>query len=249
VRTQEENVIRRSRFALALGLTLALGVSGVAFGTASVNNAQVIGKVKPKKLDKKKFKPVSLQTGVLNDYGANLTGTQVNPSAENISYSKNIKFNLGKAEPCPVTLASGTPTETARQQCPADSFIGSGKAEVQTAPGTVIAEPDVNVFVGPGKNDLQLHTYSPTLGTASPVVPAKIVKSTAGAKYGQALSVPAAPETGAVLITKFEATIEKSAKVVTARCKPKKFTFLRKATYKDGTSETVKLNQPCKPKS
>jgi hypothetical protein len=241
-------VIRRSRLVVALGLVLALGVSGVAFGTAAVNTAAVDGKVTPKKLDTKKFKPVNLFLGIRNSYGTAHTGTQSNPAAENISFSKNIKVSLGKAEPCPVTLANGTPTEQAKQQCPPKSFIGSGLAEVQAPGGAVIAEPVVSVFVGPGKNDLQLHTYDPDLGAASPVVPAKIVKSKAGGKYGQALDVPQAPETGALLITSFNAKLKKGSGVATARCKPKKFQFLRKVTYKDGTSETVKLSQKCTPK-
>lgn len=241
-------MITKPRLIVALGLVLALGLSGVAFGTADVNDAGVIGKVKPKKLDKKKYKPVSLQLGVTNNYSTGVTGTQVNPSAENIAIGKNVKVNLKKATPCPTTLANGTPTDVAKQQCPPDSVIGEGQALVQSPSGEVF-DPVVTVFVGPGQNDLQLHTYDADgLQSASPVVPAKIVKSNAGAKYGQALSVPAAPETGALLITRFEATIAKDTKVATARCKAKKFLYLRRVTYKDGTSEEVKLSQPCKQK-
>jgi hypothetical protein len=35
---------------------------------------------------------------------------------------------------------------------------------------------------------------------------------------------------------------------VLARCKSKKFTFQRKVTYTDGSSETAELTQKCKQK-
>ena len=81
-----------------------------------------------------------------------------------------------------------------------------------TAEPCVAAEPVVSVFNGPGPGQLRLHTYSPDLGPASPVVNARIVKATQAEKnkgYGQALSVPNAPVTGALKITSFNATIEK----------------------------------------
>ena len=44
------------------------------------------------------------------------------------------------------------------------------------------------------------------------------------------------------MITKFNATIKKGSKVATARCKAKKFLWLRKVTYDDGSTETVQLD-------
>ena len=89
----------------------------------------------------------------------------------------------------------------------------------------------MSVFNGPGPGQLRLHTYSPDLGPASPVVNARIVNATQQEQnqgYGQALSVPNAPVTGALKITSFNSTILKSSKVVTAKCKPKKFKLLRR---------------------
>lgn len=236
----------KSRLIVALGLVLALGVSSLAFADgASENVAKVVGKVTPNKLDKKDFKKVNLFLGVENS-SEQIDGAQSNPASEYISIGKNVKVNLKKAPLCTVTFASGTPTQQAKDQCPNGSVLGSGKAEVKSGPDSVVAEPVVTVFNGPQLGELQLHTYSENLGAASPTVPAKVVKSNAGRKYGQALDVPKAPETASIMITKFNATITKSSGVAFARCKADRIPFLRKVTYKDGTSETASLKQKCK---
>lgn len=242
-------MLSKSRLIVAVGLVLALAVSGIAFAQGTVNEAFVDGSVKPsKKLDKKKYKKTNLFLGIRNQN--TVTGAQINPAAEKISISKNVKVDLNKADRCPVTLSNGTPTSAAKAQCPPGSLIGTGEAEVQAPGNVVVATPEVNVFNGPGNNQLQLHTYSDQLGAASPVVPASIVNSDQGSKFKHMLNVPVAPETGALLITKFNATLAKSSGVPSVKCKPKTVTFLREVTYKDGTSETAELKQPvkCKPK-
>ena len=242
---------KKSRLIVALGLVLALGVSGIAFGTAAANDAGIIaeigGKAKPK-FDKKKQSKTSIQLGVTNS-DQHINGTQSNPASEYISVTKNVKIKLSKAPLCPVTFSSGTPTESAKAQCPAGSVLGEGEAEVKSGPGQVVATPVVTVFNGPTLGELQLHTYSDSLGPASPTVPAKVVTSNAGSAFGLALSVEAAPETGGIMITKFEATLPKSSNVVYSNCKSKNMKFQRKVTYKDGTSETVDKTQKCKRKS
>jgi hypothetical protein len=243
---------------VALGVTLALAVSGIAAATADENDAKVVGKVAPAKLDKKKFKPINLTLGVENSSDW-ITGIQANPASELIRISKNVKINLGKRPRCNADLSNGTPPAAARKACPKKSFLGSGRAEVMGPgiapqcgadlfnPPCVIAEPVVSVFNGPGKNQVRLHTYDPNLGVASPVVQGRIVP--AGKKgYGKALRVANAPETGPLLITKFNATLKKSTGVATARCKPKKIKFERTVTYADDTRETVTKTQNCKVK-
>ena len=100
------------------------------------------------------------------------------------------------------------------------------------------------------KNEVRLHTSSPTLGAAAPTVFGRIIKSNAGPKYGPMLVVPDAPDAGgdAFMITKFNALIEKSSKVAKANCKSKKIPFLREVTYDDGSKETATLTQKCKRK-
>jgi hypothetical protein len=243
-------VLRKSRLIGALGLTLALGVSGLAFGVGTDNNPEVVGQISPSKLSKKQYKPVNLSTGLRND-PAFVTGTQSNPASEEISFGKNIRFKLNRADFCSAPFTNGSTPAQARAACPAGSYIGSGSAVVTRPPGTgaPIADLIVSVFNGPTNGKLRLHVYSPTLGAASPgAINGNIVSSNQGSKYGKMLTVPATPETGSLLITTFLATINKSSKVVEARCKSKKTPFLRKVTYKDGTSETATLTQKCKQK-
>jgi len=233
---------------VASGLAVTLATAGIAVagGTgAAENEAAVDGKVTPSKLDKKKFKPVNLFLGVRNS-NTQIDGLQENPASEFIAISKNVKVNLSKAPRCTVPIDNGTPTAQAKAMCPKKSFLGKGDAEV-TAPGpTVIAEPVVSVFNGPGKNELRLHTYDEALAEASPIVDGKIVN--APGKFGKALDVPEAPETGGVMITKFNAKLLKARKVATARCKPKQIKYKRTVTYDDGSSESVTRTQKCKVK-
>jgi hypothetical protein len=252
-------VIRKSRLGFALVLTLALGVTGIAYagGGASTHDAFVDGAVTKKKkpkLSPKKFKKVDFMTGVRTTGG--ITGTQANPAAEKISFGKNIKFKSGAAPTCSATFTPGSTPSEARAACPGKSFLGSGTAAV-FAPdgGDAGSEPDpvdenivVSAFNGPGSNQIRLHTYSVPLGPAAPTVQGFIVNANEGKKYGKALSVPLAPETGPLMITQFNANITKSSGVVRARCKAKKFLWKREVTYEDSSTDTATLSQKCKKK-
>ena len=73
-------MIKKSRFVLAIGLVLALGVGSLAFADGASNNtAFVDGGVTPKKLDKKKYKPVNLFSGVRTEVTGGVNGLQANP--------------------------------------------------------------------------------------------------------------------------------------------------------------------------
>lgn len=253
-------MITKSRFVLALVLTLVLGVSGLAFATGADDNTPFVdGEVKPKKLpdSKKKAKRVTLFLGIRNQQ--NVTGNQSNPASEQISIDKKIDVSkIAKTPECPSAPANGATPEQARASCPADAYLGQGQAEV-TFPGPpgVVSDVIVSVFHGPAGQappsgvgePLILHTYSPTLRTSSPSVQSYLVKSVHGKKYGSMLWVPNTPETGSGLITKFNALLSKDAGVKAYCNKTKKFRFLREVKYKDNSSETVGLSQRCKPKS
>jgi hypothetical protein len=240
-------VIKKSRFAVTLGLVLAVAFAAVAYGDGATDNvAQVEGSVKPSKLDKKKYKPVNLFSGVATQ--TNVTGTQANPASEYISYPKDVKFNFKAGDVCTALPPSGSTPDQAKSACPPSSYLGSGHASVQFPGLALIDDVTVSVFRGPTSKGIQLHTYSPTLLAASPTVQGQIVKSNAGSKFGYALSVPNSPVTGSGMITEFNATITKKSKAVLARCKSKKFVFQRKVTYTDGSSETAELTQKCKQK-
>jgi hypothetical protein len=246
---KEEDLFTKSRMIVAGGLAVVVATAGVAAAGptgAELNDAEVVGKVTPSKLSKKKFKPVNLFLGVVNspDSAGNPTG---NAKSEKIALSKNIKVNLKKAPVCTAALPNGSTPQFARNACPGKSYLGGGEATVH-APGPVLAaEPVVSVFNGPGPNQLRLHTYSQDLGAASPVVNASIVNANQSG-YKKALSVPNAPVTGALKITSFNAKIKKSTKTISAKCKPKKFKFLRTVTYTDDSSETATKKQSCKVK-
>jgi hypothetical protein len=247
-------VIKKSRFVLALGLVIALAASAFAFADGvSDNTADVDGDMKKtKNLPKKKAdaKPNEMFTGVRTET-TDPIGTQSNPAREVINFGKNVIFDLKAGSECSTLPGPGSSTQQARDACPEDSYLGGGEAELVTATGR-ISDVVVSVFKGPAQNGIQLHTSSPTLGSAAPTVPGSIEKSTAGSKYGQALVVPAAPETGGLMITKFNATIEKSSKSVLTYCKAKSFLWQRQVTYKDGSSETAEVSEACtakKPKN
>jgi hypothetical protein len=237
---------------VALVLTVALGVTGIAYagGGNAEHEAFVDGQVTKKKkpkLSKKKFKKVDFNTGVRTEGG--VTGTQANPAAEKIAFGKNIKFKTGAAPKCTAALPNGSTPSQARSLCPGKSYLGGGTAKVFGPGNTPVDETiTVSAFNGPGNNQIRLHTYSDVLGPASPTVQGFIINANEGKKYKKALSVPEAPETASLMITQFDTDISKKSGVVLARCKAKKFFWKREVTYTDGTSETATLSQKCKGK-
>jgi hypothetical protein len=238
--------VRKTHFVVAIAASMALGVSALAYGNAE-NEAGVEGSVKPTKLDKKKYKPVELFTGVLTT--GPVTGSQTNPEAEHVSWGKNVKIKPKAAPTCDAAIEF-TSTEAARGACPAGSYVGSGTASIELPGGTIYEGITVSVFNGPGANEVRLHTYDPRLAGATPTVFGKIVKSHAGSKYGQALQVDDAPDVAgdAGKITSFNASLSKKSKVATARCKAKKFLWNREVTYDNGEQESVTVEQKCKKK-
>jgi hypothetical protein len=241
-------MIRRVRFVVLVGLSVALGAGGSASADGvSENEAIVLGSAKPTKLDKKKYKPIEMFSGVRTL--TNIDGFQSNPVSEYLSYPRNGKFDFNAGDVCTALPPSGSTPEQAQAACPEDSYIGTGHAEVW-GPGNVPTAPDltVSVFRGPDKRGIQLHTYSPTLLAAAPTVQGFIEKSTAGKEFGYALSVPHAPVTGSLMITEFYATVFKSSKALLGRCKDKTMTWQRRVTYADGSTETAETTQRCKRK-
>jgi len=258
-------VITKSRFVLALALALSLGVSALAFGDgASDNVAVMVAGVSPSKLpaDPDKAKYINLTVGIENN--GTVTGSQVNPTAEDLNIDKKIDPSfIAKTGQCPALPANGTTPDQARASCPADAYLGSGTAVLTFPPPSgAISDLEVTVLHGVAGSQppagrkkglkpipLILHTYSPTLRTASPSIQVYITKSRGGKKFGSTLWVPNAPETGSGELTQFNATLKKSFKLVKAYCdKSKKFKFVRETTYKDGSHGTATKNVKCKPK-
>ena len=249
-------MISKSRLTVTIGLVMALGVSAIAYADGvSENTPNVVGKVTPKKLDRKKKKPVNLFLEVSTYNSANQAAIPAQaPEKEFLKISKNVSWKSNAAPLCGSPL-NGTTTVQAKAVCPAGSAIGNGVANVLLPGpgGSVIPVNDliVTVFNGPATNQVRLHAYSPTLGAAATQVINGSIVSAGGGAYGKALSVPDAPDVAgdAGAITKFNATIGRSTKVARANCDRKTMKFERTVTYDDGTSEKATFSKKCKRKS
>jgi hypothetical protein len=249
-------VISTVRFVAALALTLALGISGIAFaGSNSANNdSSEDGSVKPKKLDKKKFKPVTLKNTTTTDFGSTPIGEQANAEELYVDFGKNIKFKTSKAATCSADIADTTP-EAARAACPAGSVVGTGTAKAVIPGLGEIDDPTALAFNGPGSKEIRFHIHSDSLdpgqtGANTQTVETSVVKSPAGKKYGQRISAPQLPDLAGDEggLTDFSFTVKKKSKVATARCKAKKHRFRATHVYDDGASQVDTDSQKCKRK-
>jgi hypothetical protein len=262
-------VISKSRFVLALGLTLALGIAAASYGSAekrATATVKVFGAINPTDekgtqpskvvaIKAKKYVPVKMYTAVGTE--DQVTGTQANPIAEVIDFGKLVKVDPTAVPQCTSLPPSGSTPQQAKDAC-GKSYLGSGTAELTTPGGGKISDVVVTSFAGKQAGDTRndpgvlLHTYSPTLGTAAPTVPGYITNSKSGSKYKYTFDVPHAPETGSLQIDYFGTNINKDTKTVTATCGKKKkkgkYLWLRTSTFADGAKLTATASQPCKTK-
>ncbi len=244
-------MIRRSRFVVAISLVLALGVASLAFADGATDNeVTVLGKVSPTKLDKKKWKPITLYSGVTTSTTHAVPG-QENAEKVTVEYPKNVKFDLDAADTCSASLL-GTTTDQAKAACPADSNLGSGVAHANLGHGPdELSDVTVTVFNGPGPNHIRLHAYTPTFGPQlTQVVEADIAKKAPDSGFGPALIVNDAPDLvgDSFMLTLFDATISKKTKAVLGRCKTKTNNWRNVTVYDDGTTDTGDLQTKCKQK-
>src|SRR5436190_8493369 len=92
------NVIRISRFVLAIALVVALGVTQLAIGDgASENSVGIQFKLTPTKRDKKKFKTATLFSGVTTDT-THAVPAQQNAEKVTVLYPTNVKYDLDAAD-------------------------------------------------------------------------------------------------------------------------------------------------------
>ncbi len=201
--------------------------------------------MKAKRLDRKKLKPVALFTEVRTE--GSVTGTQPNPERDYVEYDKDVAWRSNAAPRCTANIdVPGLSADQARDLCPPKSYIGIGEVEVKMSEIARLSLT-VSVFNGPGKNEIRLHTASPTLGGGAVTVYGEIVKSDSK-KYGPVLLVPDQPDAGgdAFMITKFNSTIFRSSGVSLASCPDGRFRIRRTVTYDDGSQESVADSQTCK---
>jgi hypothetical protein len=248
-------VIRRSRTVLAMGLALAVGVTGIAIADGAGDNVSTVkGKITPKKLPKKKYKPAALNNGVTTLDADNNPAIPAEATEQVfIDYDDDIKISLGSVTECTQNLEP-LDTAGARAACPNSiiSIAGSAAARIPGFPTTnnEVADFTVTVFRGEG-NEVLLKAHSPTLGTAggaAPVVHGNIINSPLGGDFGKRLSVPDAPDVASDLgaLVRFEATLKKGG-VIKARCKDRNKThnFKARFVYDDDSVDNASAKSKC----
>jgi hypothetical protein len=243
--------MRKTWLVGAIAAALSVAVAGLAFADgASENSVTVLGKITPKKLDKKKYKPVTLYSGVTTSTTHVVPGQQ-NAEKVTVEYPKNIKYDYDAGPVCTASIAQTT-TEQALALCPDGSAIGTGVSHANAGHGPdEISDVVVTVFHGPAENHLRLHAYTPTFGPGlTQVVEADLAKKSPDPGFGPALIVNDAPDLvgDAFMLTLFDATINKSTKAVLGRCKTKTNKWRNVTVYDDGTSDVGDLQTKCKQK-
>ena len=223
-RSDQEVTIRRLR----LGVVLALGDGlGIAFADGRANNnAGVDGSISPTKLDKKKYKPVALFSGVRTSVPVGRPARRRSRTSEYISYRKNVKFDFKAGSVCTTLPPSGSTPEQARAACPADSYLGSGAARSRAR--RLLRSPTSSSRCSAGRRRTG-SSCTPTArrsgGRTDGARLDRQVECRQGVRPG-ALGAERAADRRVGMITKFNATISKSSKAVTARCKTKTMKFL-----------------------
>lgn len=234
----------RKYLALAVAGVMVFGVA--SFAVAHEGNQTIEASVSPKKLDKKKFKNVTLNT-VINTVADPGADTLPTATQTDVSFPKNLKVVPDAVPPCEENLEGTTP-EQAEQMC-GDSKVslddGSG-AIVRVGQGTL--EADVQAFRGKTDTDFILHSYVEAFGLTT-ILPGKFVKSDEGKQFGNELQVQVpALAGGAAKIERFEVTTDKKSGYVKARCKSKTNLFEVNSQYSDHAPTTDQLETKCKQK-
>jgi hypothetical protein len=229
----------RKYLLLAIAALVALVVPTVA--NADVQS--LVTKVTPTKLDKKKYKPVTLFVDVITDNNDEDTTFTQPPSADRtqVDFSKNLKFDPGAVPQCQTSAAGlqNTTTDTAKQLCGSKSIVsvsGAGKTEATVIVDTVPNVPNdplvvpvvVTAFNGAEKDTIYLHARADSVNNTSVLV-GKLKK--ASAPYGKTLDVTI-PDLLAGAIADFKTTV-KNGKYVQARCKDKTPDFGARSEYEN----------------
>jgi hypothetical protein len=251
----------RKIFALAIAGAMAIGLVSIAGADEEVQT--VTASIQPKKLDKKKFKPVKLVTDVSTFVDRrDDPNTDQPPSADQtlVDFPKNMKFDTSAVPKCDVNAAGleGTTTEAAKEACGQDSQVSvDGKSFAHVTVDTNPNAPNstqfpievvVTAFNGAEKDSIYLHS-KPT-GSASGLPPTiltgKLKDSPAGKPYGKRLDVTI-PDLDAGAIDDFVVTV-KAGKYVQSRCKSKTNMFQATTNYENHEQTVDTFESKCKRK-
>lgn len=252
----------RKIFALVITGALAIGL--VSFAGADEEVQTIQASISPKKLSKKKFKPVTLVTDVttLVDRRDD-PNTDQPPSADQtlVDFPKNMKFDTGAVPRCKVDAAGleGTSTEEAKAACGEESQVsvdGDSFAHVTvdsnpSQPDSVVFGVDVDVTAFNGKETDTIYLHSKPTGSAQGLAPTilvgKLKDSPEGAPYGKRLDVTV-PDLAAGAIDDFVVKV-KAGKYVQSRCKSKTNTFQATTNYENHVQTSDTFTTKCKRKA
>lgn len=246
----------RKYLILAMVALAAMVVPSVAGAAVQSLDASIT----PTKLDKKKFKPVTLFIDVITQNNDEPTGSpEQPPSADRnrVDFTPNLKFNSTAVPNCAVDEGAlqNTTTDTAKSLCGNDSIVsveGADKTSahvtvdiVPGAPGggTLPVDVVVTAFNGFNKDTIFLHARADAVNNTSVLV-GKLGPGPAG--FGSTLDVTV-PDLLAGAIDDFKTTV-KSGKYVQARCKSRTNKFQIRTEYENHTPTTATTETKCKRK-
>jgi hypothetical protein len=242
---------------------VALGFGLVSFATADESVQSEVGSVKPRKLPRKKPKPVEF-TNTIRTF--NLPGVGQPPSATRtiLDLPKQFKVNTKAAKRCRTDAAgleAAALTKDAIRACGKRSLITDPKGS--SAQVTVAGSPPLllNVQVsGFNENGKKLLLYSKPVGAASGI-PASILvgklkkarkvrgrppgSSTKGFKESLDVSIP---PLAAGAISLFKVRLFKGSGFVKARCKPRRMKFQATTFFSNAPPTVDGFSFGCKPK-
>ena len=217
----------RKNLVLTLASIMALGVSSIAWATATGQKIDWMPAPSPSKQNKKKPKgPVTLGVQTEGTYD-NLTpgGPGGAPSSHveqaTLHFDKDLAWNGGTTTPCAKATINSLDTAGAKAACP-NSIYGAGSAKVNGVLGPANAE--VVAFRGSHPNELLLHARAGApLPPTTTVLVGTISPSTKGGPYGKQLDVKVDPIAGGqVVLLVFQTTINKVITKPAAKKKPGK---------------------------
>jgi hypothetical protein len=245
----------RKHLVWVLALAVAIGAAGIAWGAVTET---MQGSVSPKKLPKKKAKPVKLRIASSARDASDPSARPSPSTVVNYDLDKDIKIFTTGLKTCNPNSISSSSTAQANQKC--------GKARI-SVPGTVpwggagnplnsavvrtpVGDIPAVVTAFAGQNQtIVVHTVNSVTGTT--VLVAKVKKGPAG--YGKTISAPTPPLAGgtATLID-FTTTIKKrffyrgkKRSVVSSSCRDKKIKFQVRSSRQDGTTASDTAVQTC----
>ena len=249
----------RKHLVWVLGLVVALATFGIAaIASGAPNDQKIVNNVKPKKLPKKEFKPISLDTNVFATNPGNPQGIPNPTTLAKVDFDKDVKIQQKGYPTCdPSQFGSQSTTQDVKDACP-DAIVGSGTATVilKSGPGTPPLTVHAQTVAANVKGKkILLHSYTQEAGGV-PLV-GSFIKSDGGSKYGQELSVPVPPLAGGQgVIAQFAVNTKKltyrfhgkKLRYASSSCKDKKIRFQARFTDDQGNVATGTATQKCKQK-